>query len=404
MYIRRTLEESIKKANKSFPILLVTGPRQVGKTTVLKKCEEKTKRKYVTLDNTSDRILAKEDPQLFLQRYEPPVLIDEIQYAPELFSAIKCIVDREKKNGLYWLTGSQQFHLMKNISESLAGRVAILNLQGISQRERFSEFNYDDVFTNTKKALRQNHKVFDLNELYNIIWRGYYPALCLSNTVDWEMFYSSYLQTYLERDVRDFASISNELVFLKFMRALAARTGQLLNYSDISSDIGVSSPTVKTWISILQASGIIYLLEPYYSNITSRMTKMSKIYFLDTGLACYLTNWQSSNILETGAMNGAMLETYVVSEIIKSFWHRGKRAPIFFYRDKEKREIDVIIEYNGKLMPVEIKKKSSPTKADIKNFNALDRSGKRDKGFMVCLTSDYFPITENVIAIPVGYL
>jgi predicted AAA+ superfamily ATPase len=406
MYIKRTIEETIRRASANFPVVMVTGPRQIGKTTVLQQCDHS--RKYVSLDNLADRKMALEDPDLFLQKYEPPIFIDEVQYVPNLFSSIKLRVDPRKQSGLYWLSGSQQFHLMKGVSESLAGRIAVLKLQGFSQRERFgSAFSDQNIFWhNTKECLRQQPLLINLMELYKIIWIGSCPRLVCSDSresdlsANWEMFYDSYVQTYLERDVRDLGSVSNELTFLKFMRAIAARTGQLLNYSDISRDVGVSAPTIKSWLSVLQASGIIYLLEPYYANLTSRMTKMQKIYFLDTGLACYLTNWQTYQTLETGAMNGAILETYVLAEILKSFWFSGRRAPLFFYRDKDQREIDLIIEHDGQLIPIEIKKKAVPDKIDTKNFDIL----KYEKGFVICLANDYSLISEKVRSIPIGYL
>lgn len=397
MYVKRNIEDAILMATANFPVVMLTGPRQVGKTTVFRNCDQN--RKYVTLDNLSDRKLAIEDPELFLQKYQPPVLIDEVQYAPNLFSAIKVEVDQKQRNGMYWLTGSQQFQLMKNVSETMAGRVAILQLQGFSQKERL-HLNFENVLTDTEKVLNQPPINVSLMDLYKAIWKGSCPKLVCSSDEYWELYYNSYVQTYIERDVRDFGLVSNELTFLKFMRALAARTGQLLNLADISKDVGVSAPTVKNWVSVLRASGIIYLLEPYYSNLTNRMTKMPKLYFLDTGLACYLTNWQTSETLESGAMSGAIFETYVVSEILKSFWFCGKRAPLFFYRDKDKKEIDLLLETNGKLIPIEIKKKTSPDKNDIKSFNVIDY----DRGFVICLAPEYSFLSKEVRSIPVGYL
>ena len=397
MYVKRNIEDAISMATANFPVVMLTGPRQVGKTTVIKNCDQN--RKYVTLDNLSDRKLAVEDPELFLQKYQPPVLIDEVQYAPNLFSAIKVEVDQKQRNGMYWLTGSQQFHLMKNVSETLAERIAILQLQGFSQREKL-HLNFANVFTNTEEVLNQPPALVSLMSLYRAIWKGSCPKLACSPDEYWELYYNSYVQACIERYVRDFGLVSDELTFLKFMRALAARTGQLLNLADVSKDVGVSAPTVKNWISVLRASGIVYLLEPYYSNLTNRMTKMPKLYFLDTGLACYLTNWQTAETLESGAMSGAIFETYVVSEVLKSFWFCGKRAPLFFYRDKDKKEIDLLLEINGKLIPVEIKKKTSPDKNDIKNFDVIDY----DQGFVVCLASEYSFVSKKVRSIPVGYL
>ncbi len=407
MYIKRTIEKVITRVNKSFPVILITGPRQVGKTTVFQKCIKNLKRKYISLDNMAERSLARTNPELFLDRHEPPLLIDEVQYAPELFSAIKERVDNEQKTGMYWLTGSQQFHLMKNISESLAGRVAILDLQGFSQDEKFKNPNVSP-FLPTIKYIKEKEKITtpkSLKDIYKIIWRGSLPRICTSKIINWNDYYSSYIRTYIERDIRDLTTISNEMQFLKFLTILASRTGQILVYSDIARDLGTSVPTIKSWISLLQTSGIIYLLYPYSNNISNRLTKQPKLYFLDTGLVCYLTGWTDWNVLEKGAMNGAILETYVVSEILKSYLHNGKKPYIYFYRDIDKKEIDIILEENNILYPIEIKKKSSPTIDDIKAFNLLKKFKKEiGLGAVICFSKTYLPITKNVYSIPIEYL
>lgn len=406
MYIKRTIEKSIERANKFFPVVLVTGPRQVGKTTVLQNCE-KQPRTYVSLDTLENRELAKNDPTLFLQRYPAPVLIDEIQYAPELFPYIKASVDKEKKSGMYWLTGSQQFHLMKNVSESLAGRVGILQLEGLSQDEKnghpdVSPFLPTEEYIKTKV---QDATETDLLKIYELIWKGSYPKLYPADSDYWAVFYESYMQTYIERDIKALSAVGNELDFVKFMRALAARTGEMLNYSELANDVGVSQPTIKSWLSILQASGLVYILRPYYNNVSNRFIKTPKVYFMDTGLACYLTGWKTPEVLESGAMSGNMFETYVVSEIIKSYWHNGKQPDIYYYRDKDKREIDVLLHENGTLYPVEIKKKSNPDKGDIKAFNVIEAlKQKRGTGAVVCMAQTHLPLTEDVNIIPVGYL
>lgn len=406
MYIKRTIESVIKQANNFFSVVLITGPRQVGKTTVFQNCEDVPKR-YVSLDVLDNRELAIRDPRLFLEKYPYPLLIDEIQYAPELFPYIKNMVDVEKKSGMYWLTGSQQFSLMKNVTESLAGRVGILKLQGLSQMEKF---NYQNslVFLPTKEYIEEQEKreiSININELYKTIWKGSYPKLYLNSDENWEMFYESYLQTYLERDIKQISNVINELSFINFMRVMAARTGQLLNYADIARDVGISHQTAKSWLSILKTSGIIYLLEPYYNNLSKRLVKTPKIYFLDTGLACYLTKWKTPELLENGAMNGAILETYIVSEILKNYWHKGKSVNIYFYRDKDMKEIDLIIEENGKLYPIEIKKKSEPNKDDIKHFSVLNKFNKPiGEGAVICLAQTWLPITRGVNRIPISYL
>ncbi len=403
MYINRTIENLISETSKHFGVVLVTGARQVGKSTVFKHCDNT--RTYVTLDNPNIRELAKNEPQLFIQRYQAPVIIDEIQYAPELLNYIKMEVDAKNLKGAYWLTGSQQFHMMKNVSESLAGRVGIINLMGFSLAELESMSKQQPFIPTTDfiNKARINSKIYSLKEIYEIIWRGSFPAINVDKEQSWEMFYSSYLQTYLERDIKSLASISDEMTFLKFLRIIASRTGQLLNYSDIANAVGITQPTAKAWLSLLVSSGLVYLLEPYYNNINKRILKTPKVYFLDTGLCAYLTNWNSPEALESGAMSGEFLETFIIAEVLKSWLHRGKRPPIYFYRDKEKKEIDLIIESNGRLYPIEIKKTAKPTIKDIKNFNVLPND-KSAEGALICLCSEDFPLTNDVNVIPVGYL
>lgn len=406
MYIKRTIEKSIERANKFFPVVLVTGPRQVGKTTVLQNCETQP-RTYVSLDTLENRELAKNDPTLFLQRYPAPVLIDEIQYAPELFPYIKASVDKEKKSGMYWLTGSQQFHLMKNVSESLAGRVGILQLEGLSQDEKNGHPDVPPFLPTEEYIKTKVHSAAetDLLKIYELIWKGSYPKLYPADSDYWAVFYESYMQTYIERDIKALSAVGNELDFVKFMRALAARTGEMLNYSELANDVGVSQPTIKSWLSILQASGLVYILRPYYNNVGNRFIKTPKVYFMDTGLACYLTGWKTPEILESGAMSGNMFETYVVSEIIKSYWHNGKQPDIYYYRDKDKREIDVLLHENGTLYPIEIKKKSNPDKGDIKAFSVIETlKQKRGTGAVACMAPTHLPLTGDVNIIPVGYL
>jgi len=312
-------------------------------------------------------------------------------------------IDKTKAKGAYWLTGSQQFHMMKNVSESLAGRVGIINLAGFSLNELNKKPNYDPFLPTVKHVAerRKTAKKYGLKEIYEIIHRGSFPVINIEKKQDWEMFYSAYLQTYLERDIRDLTKISDELTFLKFVRTVAARTGQMLNYADIATSVGVSQPTAKSWLSLLVSSGLVYLLEPYHRNITKRMIKTPKLYFVDTGLCSYLTGWSTPQVLEAGAMSGAIFETFAVAEILKSYRHNGKRAPIYYYRDKDKREIDLIIEKDGKLYPVEIKKTAKPSKADIKNFNVLPNSAQ---GAVICLCGEDMPLTDSVNALPIGYV
>ena len=401
MYITRTLEKHIAKISSQFKVILVTGARQVGKSTLLKHCDNK--RNYVTLDDYKERELAINDPELFLQRHKAPLIIDEIQYAPNILPYIKIAVDNSDKKGQYWLTGSQQFHMMKNITESLAGRVAIIDLKGLSLKE-LDNIEQTPFIPSVEfiEKMRKTSKTHDLEDIYKKIHKGSYPEVN-ANNADWETFYKSYLRTYIERDIKDLNVIKNEIDLLKFLRVIAARTGQMLDYADISKEVGVSAPTIKSWVSILISSNIVYLLQPYFSDLNKRIVKTAKIYFLDTGLCSYLTNWDNPIVLESGAMSGAIFETFVVSEIIKSYNHNIKEPNIYYYRDKDKKEIDLIIEKNGKLYPIEIKKSSNPDKTTIKNFSVI-LADKLGYGAVICLAQEDYPITANINAIPVSYV
>lgn len=402
MYIKRTSEDVIKKLSKQFKVVLVTGARQVGKSTLLKHCDEN--RNYVSLDDLSERELAINEPKLFLETHKAPLIIDEIQYAPELLSYIKLIVDKSDKKGQYWLTGAQQFHLMKNVSESLAGRVGILDLMGLSLVELSQTPNNEPFFPDLEyiEKRRKNHKNYSTSNIFKIIYNGSFPALNNQDEFqDRNAFYSAYIRTYIERDIRDLSSISNEMKFLNFIRVVAARTGQVLKYSELANAVDISEPTAKTWLSVLVSSNIVYLLEPYYRNITKRMTKMPKIYFLDTGLCSYLTGWSSPEVIEKGAMNGAFFETFVVSEILKSYRHNGERPLIYWYRDTQQKEIDLLIERDGKLHPIEIKLTSNPNKSMLKHFKVLDNQGY---GGLICMRESDIPLTEDVSAIPISYI
>ena len=442
---KRTLIQKIQDINNTFPVLLVTGPRQVGKTTLLEICAE-DKRNYVTLDDLQQRELARNDPALFLQSHKAPLVIDEVQYASELFSAIKMIVDREKKNGLFWLIGSQKFHLMQGITESLAGRVAIIDLLGLSQAEIDNRSTDSEPFMPTSdwidSARSQVGKPMLLQDVYQRIWRGSFPALWTTvddnssgnsdgsghgfgsgagagnpggsgfgyqwipySEVNRDIFYKSYVQTYIQRDVRDMMNIADEVAFNRFLRAVAARTGQLLNYSNIARDVDINHKTAKSWLSVLEASGLVYLLQPYYRNVTKRIVKTPKVYFLDTGLCSYLTQWPSSESLEAGAMSGEILETYMFSEILKSYWHNGKTPRFYYYRDTDQREVDLVIETGVGLYPVEFKKTASPSKSASKHFYVLRKITENvGHGAVICFVENDVPLSREVTAIPVGYL
>lgn len=407
MYTPRTIEFFLKQIDTQFPVLLVSGPRQVGKTTVLQHISPQQERNYVTLDDPLLAQLARTEPALFLQRFQPPVLIDEIQYAPELLPYIKMQVDTHHQKGAFWLTGSQQFQLMKGVSESLAGRVAATHLLGLSLKELQNEAKADEPFLPTTEQLNKrtaHSKPLLLQDIYRIIWRGAFPAMALSN-IDRDVFYGSYVQTYLQRDIRDLAHVGDIHVFLKFLRSAAARTGQLLNMSDMARDVGISPMTARQWLSVLEASGIIFLLEPYHNNVSNRLVKAPKLYFLDTGLCAYLTEWSSPETLEAGAMSGAILETFVFCEILKSYWHNGKRAPLYYYRDKDKKEIDLLIVKDDVIYPLEIKKTANPSVELGQSFGVLKKLNKKiGEGGIICLVPQWVPMGKNISAIPAWLL
>lgn len=416
MYYARTIEPTIKKINETFPVLIVTGPRQVGKTTLLTKLAEKD-RKIVSLDNPTIRAFAKNDPELFIQRYAPPVLIDEVQYAPELFDYIKVYVDREKHCGDFWLTGSQTFRMMKHVTESLAGRTGIVQMLGLSNDEirdvHFPPFRVD-ISELTQRMTQVSPMT--LSEIYERIFKGSMPRLYENPDVDRFQYYESYLETYISRDIKDLSQVADETSFLNFMSVVAARTATNVNYETLANEVGVSAPTAKHWLSILVSSGIVALIQPYSNNALKRVIKAPRMYFLDTGLCAHLTKWSSAETLEAGAMGGEFFETWVVSEIYKSYLNAGQRPPLYFYRDSNKKEIDVIIYQDGTVTPIEIKKSSAPKNA-VKNFSVLDPieqdpseddvfSGsahlkvKVGTGAVVCMPVDLIPVDKKNWYVP----
>jgi len=400
MLKNRTIEAVIKKIDKNFKVLLLTGMRQVGKTTVLKSIAD-AERTYITLDDVLSLKMAKEDAYLFFQANKLPILIDEIQYAPELFSHIKMLVDAGSEFGQVWMTGSQQFMLMKGVSESLAGRLAVLELMGFSIYEQEGKGGLQKAFlpSETPASLLPRKP---LAETYQTIWKGSFPEITLKDNDMWSFFYSSFVKTYIERDVRQLLNVGSELEFYNFLKAAASRTGQELNMTDISNSLDISLNTVKSWLSVLQASGIIYLLHPYYENFTKRITKRPKLYFTDTGLCAYLTDWTTPETLSSGAMNGAIFETFVVTEILKSYKHNGLNPNFYYYRDSNKVEIDLLIVENGIFYPVEIKRTANPDKNMIKNFFVLEALGKKTGcGSLICLTDKVVPLTHSANAISV---
>ena len=405
-YIKRNAETTIKRAAKMFPAIMITGARQVGKTTLVRHLARDIP--YLTLDDPVLLQSAIEEAGSFFKSTPPPVIVDEIQYAPNLFSYIKMIADESGKRGLFYLTGSQQFKMMKNVSESLAGRIGIINLPGLSLREIKGD-TFSEHFVPTEEYLAKRKttvKDADYQEIWSIIHKGSMPGMYASE-LDWQLFYAAYTKTYLERDVRELAQVGDELKFIKFMTALAARSAQMLNLSSVANEIGISVPTANRWLSILISSNIVYLLQPYYSNSLKRAVKTPKLYFLDTGLIAYLTKWTTPEVIEAGAMAGAFFETFVVGEVLKSFYNAGiLEPPLYYYRDKDGKEIDLLIEQDGKLHPVEIKKTANPSKRQLANFSVLEKNDSITigTGGIICLYEKSLPLDDKNVTIPVSWL
>ena len=405
-YHRRSIEQIISEYKEQFPILLLTGPRQVGKSTLFKELFRE-EYKYFSLDDPILKEQIINDPRLFLKNNPEKLIIDEIQYAPSIFPYLKMKVDENREDGMYLMTGSQAFVLMKNVSETLAGRVGILELQGTSLREQFNiEFNKPFI-PNEEYISEREKNITEYTNLWQRIHRGYMPELVFNDKKKWEFFYSSYVQTYIERDVRDLINISDESKFLKFMISLASRSGELLNYGAVANEVGVSNETVKRWVSVLRTSRIIYLMEPYFNNHLKRVIKTPKIYFMDVGLLAYLTKWPTPETLANGAKAGNIFETFIISEIVKSYLNAGIiNPPLYFYRDKDKKEIDLIIEEAEKIYPIEIKMSASPDKEMAKNFSVL--KGKIDKeigtGIIICQYDNKVYLSEDILVLPVEYI
>ena len=403
-YIKRTLEQKILEINEDYSCLLLIGPRQVGKTTMLEHLMGGTNRQKVTLDDIENRRLAKTDPALFLELHPAPVLIDEVQYAPELFSYIKINVDNGAAPGSYWLTGSQAFQLMELAQESLAGRTAIVHMSALSQSELYGDHWSEPLSLNLQKlnSRKEHLAACGSAEMFERIWNGGMPGHRSGRFKDRDVFYSSYIQTYINRDVTDMIPGVDKLLFADFIRAAACRVGQMLNTHDIAGDVGVSDDTAKRWLQVLEKSEVIFYLRPYSDNLLKRTVKTPKMYFFDTGLVAYLTKYSSPEILMNGAMNGAILENYTVAEIRKTWLNSAKECLMHYYRDKDTNEIDMVVEADGELHPLEIKKSTNPGTELASAFKVLDKgSVPRGTGAILCLREEISAIDRNTFILPI---
>ncbi len=404
-YIVRHMEQKVLDLSKSFSALLITGPRQAGKTTMLKELakREGIGRNYVSLDDLNTRDMAKNDPKLFLQLYRPPVIIDEVQYAPELFTYIKIHVDDHHMPGAFWLTGSQIYRLMRGVQESLAGRVALLHLSPLSQREitgmpaRPFAVDFDALLAESKTI-----PPVSMPEMYERIWKGCMPGLLSGQMSERNIFYSSYISSYIERDVREVSGTIDALKFIRFVTAAAARCSQLVNYTALAEDADINIQSAKSWLNILETLGIVFLLHPYSNNVLKRTIRTPKLYFYDTGLVCYLTRWSSAEVAESGAMSGALLENFTVSELMKSYQNAGLSPYLYFYRDRDAKEIDVLLEGNGKLFPLEIKKTATPDKRIVRTFDVIEKSPlERGTGAVLCMAQEFSAFDRDDLIVPI---
>ena len=409
MYITRHMEKPVMELNEQYPVLLLTGPRQVGKTTMLEHLieVEGKGRKKVSLDDLTLRELAKTDPKMFFQLYQPPLLIDEVQYAPELFPYIKIMVDERHQPGDFWLTGSQLFKMMEGVQESLAGRVALLHLSPLSQSEIMKRppeppFSLELSLLSERQNGRQ---MLNTPEVFQHIHQGGMPALVTGTYSNASIFYSSYIDTYMERDVRRLSNDIDSLKFLRFLRSVAARTSQQVNYKGIADDAEIDQTTAKNWLHVLEALGIIFLLEPYSNNVLKRTVSTPKLYLYDSDIVCYPTRWSSPETAMEGAMSGALLENYTVAEIIKTYQNAGQEPFLYYYRDKDAREIDLILERDGKLFPIEIKKMASPPKKLTKVFDLIDKSPlQRGTGAILCMADQLGAFDQNNLIVPISLI
>lgn len=401
-YIKRDMENLIVELTKEYSCILITGPRQVGKSTMLEHID--AKRNRVTLDDLQERNLAKTDPEMFLNLHKPPVLIDEVQYAPELFSYIKIAIDNGVAPGSYWLTGSQSYKLMTLAQESLAGRIAILSLTSLSQHELYAggslipfEIKIDNI-----RMREEQYKSADLESIFQRIWNGGLPGLASGKFTNRDIYYSSYLQTYISRDVKDETFVKDDMKFADFIRAVACRIGQELNIHSIALDVDITDDTAKRWLGLLEKSEIVFFLHPYSNNLLKRVVKTPKVYFFDTGLVCFLTRHSNAEILQNSSINVAILENYIVSEIRRSYLNVGKEPFMYYYRDKDQKEIDLILEYDGELHPIEIKKSSNPSMSMTKNFDILKKSRVNvGQGAIICMKDNLSALDKNTLVIPV---
>jgi uncharacterized protein len=406
--IERTIKKQIIESIKNKPVTLVTGARQVGKSTLCYEMKKEFGFNYVSLDQPKERRQAVQDPEMFLQTHEWPLIIDEIQYAPGLFDVIEAIVNKEKlekgsNNGMFLITGSETYELMRGVSESMAGRVSLVRMSPLSTREIFgsdeAEFTFDPILLDK----RSKDFLLPANDLFRLITKGMYPEPHANPAINDEIFYSDYVTTYLERDVSRLINVKDKMKFQNFLEVLSSLTGEELVYDTIANAIGVKIDTVKSWISVLLAGDIVYLLQPYNElSIVKRIVKRPKIYFNDTGLACYLAGLNDPKVLQNSIFKGRFVETYIINEIRKSYLNNGIKPNFYYYRDNNQNEIDLVIVKEGVLHFIECKSGVEFGPKDVKGFGQLAKSNYEiGLSYLICNASSMYRIKEGVYAIPI---
>ena len=402
-YIPRRLERKFTKMSNFFKAVLVTGARQVGKTTMLKHLAKGQKRTYVSLDVTTAMELAQNDPVLFFQTYKPPVLIDEVQYAPRLFRQIKIMCDQSEETGLFWLTGSQQYKMMEIARESLAGRVGIMPMYSLSQTEK-ARIIFENELDFSLACFQERQRLAEKNDVvavYEHIWRGGMPQVQYADAEQLHEYFESYVNTYVMKDVVGLGEVRDTVRFIKFIKACAALVGEIVNYKNLAVASDISEPTAKNWLSLLEGLGIIYLLRPYSNNALKRLIKSPKLYFCDTGLVAHLSMWLTPQTLMNGAASGHFFENYVVIELLKSYSCSPKKANMTYYRDSNAKEIDIFIEENNMVHPLEIKKSANPDRREVKKFDVLSKTTlEKGAGGIICMCEEPVPIDSSNCFIP----
>lgn len=405
MYIKRHLEDKFLQMSSFFKAVLVTGARQVGKTTMLKQLGGD--RAYVSLDNGRELELAKTDPEMFLQRHKPPVIIDEVQKAPELFPYIKIACDGTDETGLFWLTGSEQFSLMRNIQESLAGRIGIMTLYPLSLSE-VTGVRFPSPISFEMDALIEREKLaapFDLPSVFQTIWRGGMPQVQNATAAEHQAYYDAYIDTYLMRDVLSVTTVRDELSFRKFVTACAAFNACQLNVASIACAADISVSTAKAWLDLLVRLHIVFLLQPYSNNKLKRLAKTPKLYFTDPGFAAHLCRWLTPEILMEGSAAGNYFENFAVIELIKDLEYSAAPYDLTYYRDSNSKEIDLFLQLGRRIHPLEIKLSANPDKREVKKFSVLDANAiERGAGGIICMSPNVMPIDKTDFLIPVNIL